>query len=138
MQPTTAELLLEKKIELLSTIANTSMLWWVSAVVFCASLLGTIWARKTEVKSLPFRKSLGFLLYFFFTSIVLYGALVTVVTALEFRNVKFFLRELNAPSNLFDADYIWSLVGMPIGTSSFILFLLVWHFLWQSVQRNRT
>jgi|LakMenE18May11ns_1017448.scaffolds.fasta_scaffold9874352_2 hypothetical protein len=137
MQSTTAELLLGKKIELLSTIANTSMLWWVSSVVFCASLLGTIWAQKTEIKSLPFRKSLSFLLYSFFTSIVLYGVLVTVITALEFRNIKFLLKELNVPSNLFDANYMWLLVGMPIGTSSFILVLVVWNFLWRSVQRNK-
>ena len=127
--------LLEKKIALLETIASTSMLWWVSATVLCVTLLAGIWRYQDLVKPAPFRRSMGFLLYFFFTSIVLYGVLVTVVTASGLHEVRLLLSQLGAPSSLFDAEYLWILIGMPIGTSSFLFFLLVWHVLWRSLTR---
>lgn len=34
--------LIDKKLALLGTIAGASMLWWVSATVFCATLIGGI------------------------------------------------------------------------------------------------
>ena len=79
---------------------------------------------------------MAFLLYFFFVSIVLYGVLVTIVTASGFFDVRVLLSEIGAPASLFDAEYFWILVGMPIGTSSFFLFLVVWHFLWRHLTRS--
>ena len=40
MNDDTLPTLLTAKLNLLNTMANTSMLWWVSAVVFCATILG--------------------------------------------------------------------------------------------------
>ena len=136
MQENIIQVILEKKLELLTTIANTSMLWWVSSVVFCAGLLGTIWSRKAEIRVLPFRKSLGFLLYFFFASIVIYGLLVFIVVAVEFHDVRLLLEQLNAPIGLYNAEFMWILIGMLIGTSSFLIFFVVWHLLWYSIRRN--
>jgi hypothetical protein len=124
--------LINKKIALLTTIASTSMLWWVSATVFCATILGGIWRYREHIESAPFKNSLGFLPYFFFGSVVLYGLLVTGITLFGFLDVRALLSELGAPANLFDAEFLWIIVGMPVGTSSFVLFLLVWHHMWKS------
>ena len=130
--------LLAYKIQLLTTIANTSMLWWVSAVVFCASVLGAIWSRRSEAEAILRLKPMGFLLYFFFSSIVLYGLLVTIMVALQYRDIRFLLQKLGDPVSSFDVEYLWILIGMPIGTSSFVIFLAVWHFFWQSMKRTLT
>lgn len=119
--------LIDKKIALLTTIASTSMLWWVSATVFCATILGGIWRYREHIESAPFKRSLGFLLYFFFGSVVLYGLLVTVMTLIEFLDVRMLLSMIGAPANLFDAEFLWILLGVPVGTSSFVIFFLVWH-----------
>jgi hypothetical protein len=124
--------LIERKIGLLTTIASTSMLWWVPATVFCATTLGGIWRYKDMIQSAPFKRSLGFLLYFFFGSVVLYGFLVSWMTLLEFLDVRALLETLGAPPNLFDAEFFWILLGMPVGTSSFVIFFLVWHHMWKS------
>jgi hypothetical protein len=124
--------LIDKKIAVLTTIATTSMLWWVSATVFCATLLGGIWRYKDQVQTAPFRKHLGFLLYFFYGSVVLYGFVVTAMTLIEFLDVRMLLSMIGAPASLFDAEFLWILLGMPIGTSSFVIFLLVWHHMWRS------
>ena len=125
--------LLDKKIQLLNTIANTSMLWWVSATVFCATLLGGIWRFHDQIESAPFKRPLGFLLYFFFISVVLYGCLVTIVTAFELRDVQRLLASLGVNRSLFNTEFLWILIGLPVGTSSFIVMLLVWHGIWRSL-----
>jgi hypothetical protein len=124
--------LIDKKLALLTAIASTSMLWWVSSTVFCATLLGGIWRYKDMVQTVPYKKWLAFLLYFFFGSVVLYGFLVTVMTLLEFLDVRMLLTMIGAPANLFDAEFLWILIGVPIGTSSFVIFLLVWHHMWRT------
>jgi hypothetical protein len=35
--------LLEQKIASLNTVANVSMTWWVSSVVFCALIFAAVW-----------------------------------------------------------------------------------------------
>ena len=130
--PEIAQALLVKKIDALNTIANTSTLWWVSAVVFCATLLGVIWTKKDEVRKLPFRTALGSLLYVFFASIVAYGTLVTGIVLKQYLDVRYLLGQMTVPLHMFDAEYIWALVGIPIGTSSFVIFLIVWRKLWKT------
>jgi hypothetical protein len=127
--------LIDKKIQLLNAIANTSMLWWVSATVFCATLLGGIWRFHDQIESAPFRRPLGYLLYFFLISVVLYGCLVTVVTAFEWRDVQRLLDSLGANRSLFNTEFAWILIGVPVGTSSFVIILLVWHGMWRSMNR---
>jgi hypothetical protein len=127
--------LIDKKIALLTTIANTSMLWWVSATVLCATLLAGIWRHKELLSNVPSRGLIGGVLYFFFSSIVLYGILVTVMTAFELRDVRLLLGQLGARENLFDPEFLWILLGMPVGTSSFVLFLFVWHVFWRALGR---
>jgi hypothetical protein len=61
--------LIDKKIALLTTIANTSMLWWVSATVLCATLLAGIWRHQELLSNVPSRRLIGGVLYFFFSSI---------------------------------------------------------------------
>ncbi|NIS81844.1 MAG: hypothetical protein GTO14_16910 [Anaerolineales bacterium] len=127
--------LLDKKTSLLETIASTSMLWWVSATVLCVTILAGIYRYQDIVKNAPFRRSMGFLLYFFFSSIVLYGVLVTIITAYELQDVRLLLTRLGAPPDMFDPEYFWILIGMPIGTSSFLILLLVCHVMWRSIIR---
>ncbi len=130
--------LLEKKISLLEIIASKSMLWWVSATVLCVTILAGIYRYQDNIKQAPFRGYMGFPLYFFFSSIVLYGILVTVSTALELQDVRLLLTRLGALSDLFDPEYFWILIGMPIGTGSFLVFLLVWHIMWRSIMRAQS
>lgn len=139
MDPITAQVLISRKLEFLRTVADTSMQWWVSSVLFCASVLGAMWSRRIEVMVMPYKRQVGFLLTFFFGSIVLYGALVTAITLLDWFSARQLLDVLRAPEDLFNSEFLWILLGVPVGTSSFVLFLVVFRMIWRFiVQEERS
>lgn len=51
------KILLEDNFKFSKTIADTSMLWWVSSIVFCISITGACWIYRDTMKDLP-RKGL--------------------------------------------------------------------------------
>jgi hypothetical protein len=42
-------MLAENKLEMLRLIGNIGMLWWVSAVVFCGTIVGATWYYKDKI-----------------------------------------------------------------------------------------
>jgi hypothetical protein len=37
-----------------------------------------------------------------------------------------------------NTEFLWLLIGLPVGTSSFVFMLLVWHGIWRSLGKPDT
>ena len=127
MTEETVRFLIDQKIDFINTVIGICMLWWVSATVFCASILSKIWLSKDEIiksKSLVFY--LGVSLFTFFSSIVIFGCIVIFYIT----NTQNELTELVGLLGFSDVFYLSELSlfrrGMLCGTSSFFLAWLGW------------
>ena len=59
--------LLEQKIASLNTVANVSMTWWVSSIVFCGAIFAAVWLYRGDLFESGIMKSLGRVLLIFFS-----------------------------------------------------------------------
>lgn len=124
--------LILEKLEFLRSMYELNMLWWVSAVVFCATMLGFIWAKRVDIYKMKNRKTLAVLIYVFLISVGLYGLIsitygcITMSAMREALPIEY--------STLFDPEYKIFIYSMMVGTSSFIIVVYLWHCLWQEIQ----
>lgn len=130
--------LLDKKIEFLNTYAEVSMLWWVSSVVFCAAIIGAVWRFRDDLTKVESRFALHFFaltVAVFFASIVIYGIFTVSFSRTLRAEVVSILDELGvAPYRIFEYKAFGILGG--IGTTSFVLVLVIWLGLWRWLARK--
>jgi hypothetical protein len=74
---------LEAKTAYLSTVVSACMLWWVSSVVFCGSVLSSVYVKRREVKRLRHVDWFLGIVAFFFLSIVVFGTGVGALMTIE-------------------------------------------------------
>jgi len=75
MSEETIRFLIEQKITFINTAVNACMLWWVSSIVFCGSVLGAVWLKRAELKEEQIVKWIGIILSTFFFAIAGFGFL---------------------------------------------------------------
>jgi hypothetical protein len=124
--------ILKEKFEFLRLVGNISMLWWVSTVVFCGTIVGASIAWKKELfQKFSKKKILGLwaLIFIFFCSTIYYGYL-TVLYAYNSKNEVFkLLKEKNISNSLFQPEFELLYKGVICGSSSFAIIFLGWFFL---------
>lgn len=120
--------LLEQKLKFVEIIANTSMTWWVSSVVFCGTIIGfAIWKLNAlEELSKIFLGLLCFVIHLFFLSVVVYGLIIrNRVTHLK-KDISILVNELNCESITFNNEMKGVKWALTNGTSSFVLIWVSW------------
>lgn len=125
--------LLEQKLQLLNTIANVGMLWWVSSVVFCGSILGAIWINRHEVAGAPFFGWLSVLLGVFFFSIVLFGVCMIIATGAIRYEVESIIEAVDLAKHSRHVGFLTVQIGYAIGTTSFLIVTIIWALLWKTI-----
>ena len=135
---TALAVLLEKKIDFLSTYAEVSMLWWVSSVVFCAAIIAGVWRYRQELLTLEKRLTLhlfALTVAVFFASIVAYGVISVWFSTILRAEVISIIDDLGIGSyGIFEYRVFGILAG--IGTTSFVLILLIWLGVWVTLVRE--
>jgi hypothetical protein len=123
---------LEQKLTYVNTIAHVCMTWWVSSVVFCASILAGVWLKRTELVESGMIHLLGAVLTIFFASIVIFGGLVRWLYLPNLhKEISDFSGITNGTrKNFFSTELSAFKKSMVLGTGSFFLILLVWIALW--------
>jgi hypothetical protein len=117
---------LEGKAALFSTIINNCMLWWVSSVVFCGSVLSATFLKRNEIESLKNLKWFLGIVGFFFVTIVAFGSCVGIMIVQVSSQMSGILKELSMPTDSFATEFHMFESGMWLGTSSFVLILVTW------------
>lgn len=133
------KLLLSEKYRTLHTYFTTGMTWWVSAVVFSGSILIGTWANNGKVVQLavsnPFVSHVIFcLVTLFFATVIGYGG--WCIHSLE--KLKTSVSEIIASISRDSAvkhtvtipEFTLISVAYVIGTSSFVLILVIWLVTW--------
>ena len=120
--------LIEKNIDSLIMLGNVGMLWWVSATVFCLSIIKSVYSENTISKAKSINTPITIIISVLITSIVCFGIMAAITVDklhLETKRLLSLLNFYNDYGILFKGVYL----GYLIGSTSFLLFLLIWIFL---------
>lgn len=136
MEPETVKFLIERKIDFVNSIAQMGMLWWVSSVVFCGSVLAAVWSKQDNLKKQRLVNPLGFILSGFFLSMVVFGGMVIYYLIHTEGEIAALASNLKTQDNFFRSELFACQLAMWLGTSSFFLVLIVWICFWIHLSRK--
>jgi hypothetical protein len=117
-------------------MANVCMLWWVSSVVFSASILSTIWLKGDEIKRSPWLNSFGAVITCLFLSMLVFGGWTVAASYQIQQEVTAILTRMGEKQHHSVPLFRALMVGVGIGSTSFLLALLVWLKMWISLRRT--
>lgn len=120
--------LLGQKLAFANTVSQVSMTWWVSSVVFCASILAAVWLKRADLIESGIFYPLGIFLCFFFAGVVIFGAQITWHYLRDLRQDLSNLPKKADGEAFFSTELKTFKRSMFIGTASFFLILIVWVF----------
>lgn len=125
------KMIVDRKLDFLNTVSDTSMLWWVSVVVFCGTVIGVVLGWKEKLEALPsyILKFFSFIVLIFLTSVVGYGYLVIEYADKSHKELKLLLPQIQVSPSAFDCEYSLLKYGMTFGISTFVLTLIAWMFI---------
>lgn len=131
--------LLELKINTLNVYATTGMTWWVSSIVFCATIIGAAWIKKDELEEFPLFNLLGWFLTFFFFSIVLFGIWAIISIQRLSNEVNSIQAALQlSPELSSDSTFYTYQVAYGLGTISFGVVLVIWVRFWKHIAEEKS
>lgn len=134
-----ARLLVEKNLEMATTIADTSMLWWVSSVVFCGSLLGGFWLQRDQINIVsPFALHwICGVVAVFFLSFIAYPVWV-IYSLRELEKQTSMILAAQVPKSPTPLIFGQITAALLIGTVTFVLIFLTWLGMWWHLARRRS
>lgn len=132
------KILLQEKLTFLNTVANSYMLWWVSSILFCGSILSTVWIKQKEILSIN-KKGFNFffvVVNFLFLSIIGFG--VFGVIGLSKIKSEYDLLIATSKSSIIvpNSEFSSIQIGILIGTTSFLFVLVVWNLIYFQLRKN--
>lgn len=132
--------LIDLKISIMNTFIQVCMIWWVSGTAFCGSILGWIWTKRSELKHAQYLPVLGTVLTVFFLTILMFGSLIICYTIQLEAGLGNLLSQLTPGNNelAFVLEVTIFKFGMVIGSSSFLLMLVVWIIMWAKLHSHPT
>lgn len=133
--------LIQGKFDFLKTIATIGMTWWLSSVVFCGSIIGSVWIKRRDVRRAPrlFRwLSVGLTL--FFLGIAGFGAFAMwTVRKLQAETMQLIRMLQPWKSGVPVPDFVefeGVYYGMGLATVTFVFVAIAWIFLCVWIQRS--
>jgi hypothetical protein len=130
--------LLGQKLGFANVAVNVCMVWWVSSVVFCCSILAAVWIQRNDLVKSWIIHLLGVVLVIFFGGVTAFGTLIERLYLCKLhKGISDLTERLNQDDkDIFSTEIVTFRVVMFIGTSSFFLILIVWCFLWVGLARG--
>ena len=130
------ELLLTHKFSTLDLMANTSMLWWVSSIVFCATIIATVYTHRAELCKLPHIHWVCLLITLFFLTFPAYGCWIIYSSQQIQSELMVLLKEVKRDAvGLHEFKVLR--VGLCFGMINFILIFCAWGWLWYLIGKER-
>lgn len=132
----TAQFLFAQKVAFINTVAHVSMIWWVSTVALCVSILAAVWLKKDELKEQGLIKWIGPALFFAFSTIIFYGLLIIFYLNQVQEEISALATILKTSSD-YSTELYYFRLAMINGTSSFVMVWIAWIVLWRKLLKNR-
>lgn len=130
------ELFITHKFSMLDLLANTSMLWWVSSIVFCATIIAAVFTHKEKLCKLPHIHFACFLVTLFFLTFPAYGFWIIYCSNQIQSELLLLLKEANRDTvGLYEFETLRG--GLLFGMINFILVFLAWCWLWNLIRKER-
>jgi hypothetical protein len=136
MSEETLRALLEHKLSFLETVAQTTMAWWVSSIVFCATVIAIFWGRREDVVTLPGLNLVCSLVSVFLFSFPIYAAWVVYGTHQIRLETQHILTQLGQPTDLL-FEFTGVEVAVSIGGIVFSLMFFTWIYVWRRLNEVR-
>jgi hypothetical protein len=142
--PETLRFMIEQKMSYVNSVVNICMLWWISSIVFCGSILGAVWLNRDGLWQTAYVLVLGIVLFVFLFYIVSFGILAAdrlglvqqeIAVLADLLNYARLSAEvdsakLNVQEGFFHTEIVTFQRSMRIGAGSFALIFVVWIGFW--------
>lgn len=133
----TLDTLLAHKLSFLDTLANVGMSWWVSGIVFCATILAGCWWKQQLVTRIPYFNLFCSTVTVFYLSVVGFGVLMALQIGQLEADVDVLLQAMHHSDQTRRTDFRIVQHGYLIGSTSFSLITLCWLALWRILFKQR-
>jgi hypothetical protein len=127
------EFLLTQKLEMWRTIGDATMLWWVSAVVLCATIIGIALTHADKIKKPRHLHVAALVVMVFFTMIFTYGLIVILYIPRLHADIVSLAAGQPGVGTAFNPELWFFRYAMYMGTGNYLLFMVVWGILWRHV-----
>ncbi len=101
MDDQTIRFLIEQKISFINSALNACMLWWVSSIVFCGTVLAAVWIKKEELQKQRLITGMFIILSIFFLSITGFGSSAIYFLSMTEDEISFLASTLKTQDALF-------------------------------------
>lgn len=130
MDEETLRVLLDQKLSFLGIIAQTTMTWWVSSAVFCATAIAVFWVWRDDVVKLPGLNMICFMVSVFLFAFPLYAIWIIISTKMLGAEAQHILANLSGGGDLL-IEFQTVMVAIAIGGIVFLLMFFTWLFIWK-------
>ena len=129
--PTIISILLEKNLEFLLLMGSAGMLWWVSGTSFCLALFKTLYPVRDTIRDRTLFLAIGIYVSILIASMLGYGLSMAYLTNKLYLETNSLLLNIDISLGYY-ARLMFRIIHVSfiVGSSSFILFLLVWLHSW--------
>jgi hypothetical protein len=126
----TQRFLIEQKLSFVTTAVNACMLWWVSSIVFCGSVLAAVWIKRVELREEHFIRWTGAILSIFFLAISCFGFFAIYFIRKVKTEIFSLAAGLRYEGKLFGTELGVFQGAMWLGSLSFLFVFCVWLVMW--------
>jgi len=129
--------LLDYKYQIMNSIAANTITWWVSAVVFCSTIVVGAWIQKDQLKRFPLFRYAGLIITVFLFTVVLFGCWVVYGLQRLHEEVDALQAAFGLDAALStDFTFVTYQIAIVVGTTSFVMLLVMWVRLWLFIARE--
>ena len=135
-----AKIVVNNSFSMITLAWSSGLAWWLSSSVFLLTLMGKVYPAKKDFTQRNLHTPVGIFVSFIFISLILFGLIVihdlSVVETAIYEIFIDICSDFNAPS----ASHVFDLVRKlyVIVTSSLVVFLIAWLYLWFFENKSST
>jgi uncharacterized membrane protein YgdD (TMEM256/DUF423 family) len=132
------KILIQEKLSFLNTVANSYMLWWVSSILFCGSVLSTVWVKQKDILKI---KNKGIDIFFnianfLFILIIGFGIFGVIGLSKVKSEYDLLIESIGIPMDVTNFEFPSIQIGIIMGTTSFFFVLIIWNLIYLHLRNS--
>jgi len=128
--------LITQKIGIYRTVCEVTMLWWVSTILLCLSIVGLIWYRRDSIRRHPSFKLIAIFVYLFLSTGIIYCVSVLCYFYILEQELGHLLEKASLLNTAFDTELLFAELAMINGIVTLIIVMAVWHLIYLHLPRK--
>lgn len=118
------EFLIERKLKMFEVIATTSIAWWVSIVVFEATIVSVMYLKGDQIEASVVFYAASFFGILFISLSVFHGLVIYCYFRNSHRELKVLLKKANLPKSSFNKEFKFAKCTVINGTGALMILWL--------------